>query len=292
MSFKQMSHFKQRLLVSLIVIAILFLAISLAINPLFKPFYILLICSIIGTAVWEYYQIAHSKGLQPYDLLGIGITVLYLITLALPETIDPSHMFPWIVLGIGLLVGFVYYFANGIDPFVNLSVTYFAIFYLTIPLGCLISITYFFPSGELQDGRAWLIYLIAVTKMTDIGGYFFGKIFGKKKLAPYISPKKTWEGSYGGLSMGVAASVIIYVTTQIFFKTPAFNITLIQSLWMGLMIAILAQLGDLAESLLKRDGGIKDSNHLPGLGGVLDMLDSLVFTAPLVYIFLKTQINP
>ena len=122
--------------------------------------------------------------------------------------------------------------------------------------------------------------------MTDTGGFFIGKKFGKEKLAPYISPKKTWEGALGGFVAAIFSSIAVVFFASI-FDPEAFGLTLWQSIWLGAGIGICAQIGDLSESLLKRDGGIKDSNQVPGLGGMLDIVDSLVFSAPLVYIFLK-----
>lgn len=284
-----MSQFKQRIAVSSIGIVLLLTAIHFALTPFFKPIYTLFIAGIIGMAVWEYYQIAFSKGLLPLEHLGVGFSIAYICALSLTKQYPQFLGLPELILGIALLVGFLYYFAKGIDPFINLAVTFFAFAYLTVPLGLVISITYYFDLNGNQDGRLWVLYLICVTKMTDIGGYIVGKKFGQTKLAPYISPKKTWEGSYGGLFLGLGTSIAFYLIANQIFQTSAFKLTFFQSIWLGAVIAILAQLGDLAESLLKRSGGIKDSNQLPGLGGVLDIVDSLVFSAPVVYIFLKTQ---
>jgi phosphatidate cytidylyltransferase len=158
---------------------------------------------------------------------------------------------------------------------------------LTLPISCALRINYFFPTHALEDGRLWLAYVLLVTKMTDIGAYFCGKIFGKNKLAPSISPKKTVEGALGGLGAALLTSLIFAFFASHF---APFHMTFLQSIWIGITMSILAQLGDLSESLLKRDAGVKDSSHLPGLGGMLDIVDSLVFTLPLMYLLLKMQI--
>jgi phosphatidate cytidylyltransferase len=287
MIFSEMSHLKQRVAMSLIALIFILFAIGLSLQPFFKPFFVIIVAAIVGGAIWEYCQIAKSKGLRPLDTLAIVVSTLFIMGVALATQYDGAHVWPQMVLGAGLLSFFLYYFIKGHDPFVNLAVTTFSLAYLAIPLSCLIGVNYFFSEEDTQDGRWWLTYLIAVTKMTDVGGYFFGKKFGGTKLAPYISPKKTWAGTYGGLAVAVATSVLFYVLLNLFFDPPPMNLTFWQSIVLGVLIGVVAQLGDLSESLLKRDVGVKDSSHLPGLGGVLDIVDSLVFTAPLVYIFLQ-----
>ena len=121
--------------------------------------------------------------------------------------------------------------------------------------------------------------MIVVTVMTDVGAYFAGKKFGKKKLAPNLSPGKTIEGAAGGLMLALIASLVMY------FINSA-HLSFFMAVLLGILFGIVGQAGDLAESLLKRDAGVKDSNGLPGLGGVLDIVDSLLFTAPLTYLVL------
>lgn len=280
-----MTPLKQRLTLSSIVTLAALLIIFLSSVPAFKPIFACAIAASIGMAMWELNNIARAKGLKPAEKLGITLGVVYALSVALSTQYLWAKLLPELMLLFSLLSIFLYYFAKGVSPFMNLSATVFSIAYLAVPLSCMILIAYFFDQTKEQDGRWWLLYLVAVTKMTDTGGFFIGKNFGKQKLAPYISPKKTWEGALGGLCCAIATSLLIKVIAFLF--NASFSLTLWQSLWLGAGIGIVAQCGDLAESLLKRDGGIKDSNQLPGLGGMLDIVDSLVFSAPLVYIFLK-----
>lgn len=284
----RMTPLQQRLLLSSVGSAVALLVIFLAPVPAFKPIFTAVIAAIIGVAMWELYRIFLAKGLEPAMKAGILFGVLYVLAVSIGTQYQAAQMVPEVVLLVCLLSCFLYYFSRGKSPLQNLSATVFNIAYLAVPLSCMIRIVYFFNDADPQDGRWWLFYLIVVTKMTDTGGFFIGKKFGREKLAPYISPKKTWEGALGGFFAAIAASVAI---TLIAFTLDngAFSLTLWQSLWLGAGIGICAQFGDLSESLLKRDGGIKDSNQVPGLGGMLDIVDSLVFTAPLVYIFLKVQ---
>lgn len=288
MILKQMSVLHQRLIVGGAGVIVGLIAIYLSPVPAFKPIFTALIALVIALAMREFYAIARLKNLEPVPSLGMLLGTLYVFSIALNTQYDAAAMLPEIVLLTSLLSCFLYYFVYQKSPFINLSTMIFSFAYLVVPLSCIISIAYFFDGKGLEDNRWWLFYLFAVTKMTDTGGLFFGKKFGKQKLAPTISPKKTWEGALGGFFSAVMMSCLTLAIADI-FDNGAFSLTFLQSFFLGASIGIVAQFGDLAESLLKRDGGIKDSSHLPGLGGILDIVDSLIFTAPLVYIFLKIQ---
>lgn len=286
--FKELTQFQQRLLSGTISGVLVFLVIYLSQLTGFKPIFTAAVAAVIGLAMWELFHIAQEINIEPANKLGISLSAIYACTVALSTQYAFAKQLPEIVLLAALLVCFLYYFVKGNSPFINLSTTLFGIGYLAVPLSCLISIAYFFPAESAHGGRWWLLYLIVVTKVTDMGAYFIGMGYGKQKLAPYISPKKTWEGAIGGLLCAVAASAVINVLSS-FTSDGTYALDAWQTVWLGLTIGVFAQCGDLAESLLKRDCGVKDSNRLPGLGGMLDMVDSLVFTAPLVYIWLKIQ---
>lgn len=279
-------NFKYRLLAGIATIVVVLLCIYFSHYSWGKPIFVALTAGFILTALWEFYHIAQAKGYHPLSKIGIISTLIYLISVFWLTQSSMASGWPEAVLGLTMISSFLYYFIKGTDPFVNLALTLFGIFYLTLPLSCFILINYFFPEKSYHDGRWWLLYLLLVTKITDTGAYFCGKSFGSSKLAPYISPKKTWEGALGGTIIALLTSVGLYYATSIYPHSPL-GITFWQSIYLGVIVSLFAQLGDLAESLLKRDVGVKDSNHLPGLGGMLDVLDSLVFTAPLLYIFMK-----
>lgn len=285
--FQHMSHFKQRVIVGLSAFAFLVMAITFSTSPFFRPLFVLIGASIIAGAVWEYYQIAKNKGFQPLEKMGIIFTVAYVVAIFLQTQTSSAHYFPEMVLLLMLMATFSWYFRKGTQPFLNLSITLFGFIYLTIPLSSLIAINYFDSSPVSQDGRWWLFYLIVVTKMTDTGAYFCGKGLGKHKMAPFISPGKTWEGAIGGFIGSLAISLLIYWIVNDVMPTPPISLGFVENIFLAAILSIVAQFGDLAESLLKRDVGVKDSNQLPGLGGLLDIVDSLIFTAPLLYIFLK-----
>lgn len=289
MKLSQLSNFYQRLIVSSLGTLILFIAIFFSYEPSFRPIFTLLTAAVIATALFEYYRIAETKGCQPLIKIGLISAVAFVFAVFFSTQYPGALMLPAIVLGLTLISAFVYYFIKGSDPFINLAITLFGILYLVIPLSCWLVINYMHAEPLVRDGRWCLVYLLLVTKMTDTGAYFIGKKFGRIKLSP-ISPKKTWEGSLGGLACAVATSFFLYVCFNLFFEQPPFDITFLQSLWLGALLSITAQFGDLAESLLKRDVGVQDSSHLPGLGGVLDVVDSLVFNSPILYIFIRLQV--
>lgn len=286
---KQMSNLQQRLIVGSVISACLLITIYLSHTPFFNAIFVLLTAAIISLAQREYYHIAQIKDFHPLGKVGISCTVLYVCAIYLSTTTPKAALFPHVILGGALAAAFLYYFVKGSDPFVNLAVTFFGIAYLTLPLSFIVLINYFHNETFVSDGRWCLIYLIAVTKMTDTGALFIGKYFGHTQLSTYISPKKTWEGALGGLGAAIITSILLYALMHMLFPHPAMRITFWQSIWLAIIISVTAQFGDLAESLLKRNVGVKDSSRLPGLGGVLDIVDSMVFTSPLMYLFLKMQ---
>jgi phosphatidate cytidylyltransferase len=141
--------------------------------------------------------------------------------------------------------------------------------------------SYLVAMRGLQDGKSWVFLAVLATFGSDSAAYFTGRLCGKHKLAPSISPGKTWEGSVGGLFGAAAVSLLFLLPTPL--KLTAY-LDWWQLILVGLMISIFGQLGDLVESLLKRNTGVKDSGNIfPGHGGMLDRLDSIVFAAIVVY---------
>lgn len=153
----------------------------------------------------------------------------------------------------------------------------------TLSCSCYVGMTFLFLAlikRDLgDDANAWIFTLMAMTWLSDTGAYFAGRAFGKHKLAPVLSPKKTIEGAVGGFG---AALVAAFVARYIAFP----DLSLLSVIVLVVVANFLAQMGDLSESLVKRSCGVKDSGHLiPGHGGLLDRVDALIFAAPWVYIF-------
>jgi phosphatidate cytidylyltransferase len=135
------------------------------------------------------------------------------------------------------------------------------------------------------SGRYWVMFLVVVTKFTDIGAYLVGSTLGRHKMIPRLSPKKTWEGTVGGVLFAVGGSALCL---QFIRPLAGDGLNLAHALVLGLLLGVAAVIGDLAESLIKREAGVKDSSAiLPGHGGALDLVDSLLFTAPLLYVYIR-----
>ncbi|OQW95710.1 MAG: hypothetical protein BWK77_07010 [Verrucomicrobia bacterium A1] len=145
--------------------------------------------------------------------------------------------------------------------------------------------------GANPDGRVLVFYMIVVVKICDVGAYFTGCRFGRHKLIPRISPAKSWEGCAGGVASAVAASLVF--TLVLGGQVGPVRIPVSHAILIGLGLGLIGILGDLAESLLKRAAGVKDSGAmLPGLGGILDVIDSLLPAAPVLYIYARHVLEP
>ena len=139
----------------------------------------------------------------------------------------------------------------------------------------------FFPG---VDGRFYVLYFIIVTKFSDVGAYCTGSLIGRHKMIPRISPGKTWEGFVGAVVISTGCSVSL----AILLGDRLTGLTVPHAVVLGIILSLGAVVGDLIESLFKREAGVKDSGHFfPGIGGILDLLDSLLFNAPLMYLYLR-----
>lgn len=156
--------------------------------------------------------------------------------------------------------------------------TLLAAVYISLPL-CLLVIIDRFPKGNL-----WIFFLLSVVFCSDTGAFYFGKVFGKHKLYPAVSPGKTWEGAIGGLMSSLAGAVLFFL----FLPIRSFDARI---LILASALSVSGQIGDLAESMLKRQYGVKDSGKiLPGHGGLLDRIDGLLFAVPLLFVYLAWSI--
>lgn len=140
------------------------------------------------------------------------------------------------------------------------------------------------PNHPQIDGRFYVLFFIVVTKFSDLGAYCTGSLIGRHKMIPRISPGKTWEGLGGAVVVSTLASL-----TFAHLAGPRLaGMNLIHATILGVLLSLAAVVGDLIESIFKREAGVKDSGSLfPGIGGILDLLDSLLFNAPLMYLYLR-----
>jgi len=144
-------------------------------------------------------------------------------------------------------------------------------------------LSYLVSLRGLEDGRNWIFLALFTTFASDTAAFFIGRALGRHPLAPNISPGKTWEGAVGGVLGAVLVSLFFVLPTPLSLN-PYLNWG--QAILLGLLVSVFGQIGDLTESLLKRNVGVKDSGTLiPGHGGVLDRVDSIVFAGVVVYYF-------
>jgi len=161
-----------------------------------------------------------------------------------------------------------------------IAVTLFGLMYVPWLLNFIQKIN-FFPGVE---GKYFLLYFILITKFSDMGAYIVGSLIGRHKMIPRISPGKTWEGFGGAIVVSTGASLVFVH----FLGDHMAGMNWVHAVVLGVILSSTAVIGDLIESLFKREAGAKDSgNILPGIGGILDLLDSLLFNAPIMYLYLR-----
>lgn len=226
---------------------------------------------LVGISAWECARMVLPK--HPTSAGWIPVVLAMSFSAIIQFLHRQSDLF---MLGFGLviMIPFAYYlfFSHSLDLVLSqISRTLFIVMYL----GVLMS--FMGLTLELAEGWAWLILVLASTFAADTGAYFAGKKLGKHLLAPRISPAKTVEGFLGGLVSSIASAFIV--------KYLLFNNLSIFDVWVvGGLIGLTGPLGDLAESLIKRSVGVKDSGKLiPGHGGLLDRIDAALFTSPVIY---------
>jgi phosphatidate cytidylyltransferase len=204
---------------------------------------------------------------------------LYTIVAAvvLGAHVDPGYF--WLGVGFALLYGILGYTpTNAFGPRNPFRVLSSCVVYIGMLMATFVLVR------DVPDGREWVALAILSTFAVDTGAFAVGKLIGRHKMAPRISPHKTWEGAVGGYVAGVAACFGL----NALFDTGVPATTLVH---LALALPVFAEVGDLFESWMKRRMGVKDaSGLLPGHGGFLDRLDSLLFVMPLVYLFLRLRV--
>lgn len=242
-----------------------------------------LLCILVALASMEFVKILENKGFFPSLKVILFADALF----ALIAYFNRFDLAP-AVFTIGTISAFIWVLFVGRQPYIaNVSTTILGFVYSGwFPLHLLLlrdlnsEYTQSFLKLNIQnDGLGYVILLFFAIAFTDTGAYYFGSKFGKHKLAPVISPNKTVEGAIGGTLCAIIVSLIFG-----YFADLAWYHCII----VGFIVAFFAQIGDLSESLMKRDAGVKDSgNLLPGHGGFLDRCDSFVLTVPVVYYYFK-----
>jgi phosphatidate cytidylyltransferase len=234
-----------------------------------KDLFLVVVCAAILVALWELGRALTTSGTWlPFPPMALGTVGMIVGT----YYGGPDVMV--VVLAGTALASVLWRMPRGQEGFVrDISATFFCLLYLPF-LACFVSLLL-----APDDGVDRVLTFIAVTVASDTGGYAFGVLFGKHPMAPVISPKKSWEGFAGSVLTSMAAGVACVV----WLLDGAWWVGLV----LGAIAAVAATLGDLTESLIKRDLGVKDmSNILPGHGGIMDRLDSLLATVSVVWLVL------
>lgn len=274
--------YKQRFVSSSLTAVVLVTLFILAPYPLFHPLFTLVTAAIASAAIMEFSKLLKSKKIALNIRFLVSWTFAFCFALLLATYFPILHTFILVVIPLTLVVLFFTQLSNPKGSLERFSYTIFTLAYIAFPMGLMVDILYGFPEREgMCTGLFWLAYLIVATKVTDMSALFVGRTLGKKKLCPKISPNKTVVGAIGGLCGTSIISVIIALVMPYFGKT---FISPFAALILGLLLASVAEIGDLLESLFKRDAKIDDSsNILPGLGGILDIIDSLLLTTPVLW---------
>jgi len=255
-----------------------------------------LICAFGLIALWEFYRMLDHRGLPNFKITAmicgavmLGGSFYYFAKMGPARSYD----FEVAVLVFFLLTVFArQMFARLRDdePLQTMAYTLFGLLYVLWLFNFMTKIVYLTPrsSSGAVTGQFYCLYLIAVTKFSDMGAYLVGSAVGRHLMIPHISARKTWEGFFGALAFALLASLMLFKLMP--GHLAALNWT--HATVLGLLLGFAAVVGDLAESIIKRSTGVKDSgNFLPGIGGALDLVDSLLFTAPLLFFYLRLVIR-
>lgn len=250
-----MSNTFKRILVGLVGIPLILISIYLG------GIYFFSLCLLIQTlCLYEFLKMFESKNIFALKIFTVVISIAVFILLSLEYYCCMVIMLSFIFIEV-----FREERRNPLNPILSI----FGMMYITMP---------FYLFYELGENTVLVFYIFILIWVCDTFAYFGGKFFGKHKLTS-ISPNKTIEGGISGLLFTLAASIIFYFLTKDF-------ISLYDSIFLGLIIGILSQVGDNFESMLKRYTEVKDSsNIIPGHGGLLDRFDSLIFITPIIYIY-------
>ncbi len=245
-----------------------------------------------AVAAWEFYRLSQACGSTPmwmHGVIGSALIPLFVHAQYLDLWVPPVSVLLLFVLEL-LSVALLWRGGRG-KPLEVVGITLLGIFYTGGMLSYAYALRYHPYTIGAQAGAVLVVLPLFCTWATDIGGYVFGRWLGKRKLMPTVSPGKTVAGSIGGIATSVAIC-LLYVQ---FILRPFGQLAL--SVWGSVLFAVAigvaGQIGDLVESMLKREAGVKDSSRLiPGHGGVLDRVDSLLFTLPIAFVLLGWLLIP
>lgn len=257
--------------------------------------FLLLISLLAILATVEYFRMLRREGIPCFPRFGIAAAIGYCLAVSVPYASGkmPTPGLESIAFFLVTVVSYALQLRHpirGKDPLIAVAATLLGFAY--IPFLFLFSARLIFSPADAfahvgkvsSSGAFLLLWLIAVTKFSDMGAYITGSLIGKHKMIPHVSPAKTWEGFGGAIAFSLLAACGLYA---LFPNELAVLTDYRHVIVLGVSLSVLAVVGDLAESLVKRSAAAKDSGHfLPGIGGALDLIDSICFTAPMLYLYL------
>jgi phosphatidate cytidylyltransferase len=267
--------------------------------------YVGLVAVLAIIATLEYFRIAKAGGVKCFPRFGMLLAVIYsgLIYwlllgggrlgagggIEVPAGVDGAAIFAAVA---GVFALQLRHPIRGLDALQAVAVNVLGFVYLAFLFNFAARLVFIVPGEGQVPGAMVLLWMIAVTKFTDMGAYITGSMIGRHKMIPHVSPGKTWEGFGGAIVFALLAGCGLYALGHDDVAGFATGLHVLggwpQVIVLSVVMALLAVVGDLAESVVKRSLGAKDSgNMLPGIGGSLDLIDSLCFTAPVVYFYLK-----
>ena len=234
----------------------------------------ILICCVL--ALGEFYSIMEKKGAKPLRWFGMGATV-FIADYYHVQPIATGHQMLGGIILIIILIMLIELFSNNKNATLNIASTFAGILFVPVLLGTAIDLRQF----DLLMNTNLTFALTLSVWACDSSAFIFGTLFGKKKIMPSVSPKKSWVGSISG---AITSLLILYVFHNQGLLGDYFSLK--DAMVIGLISGVFGQFGDFTESLLKRDVGVKDSGTLlAGHGGVLDRFDSLIFACPIAYLY-------
>jgi phosphatidate cytidylyltransferase len=256
--------------------------IGLLVGALFLPpiGVFLIIPVITALMLWEFYGLMEVAGSKNARLLGTAGGVGFILI----GLLDVAHVHLLYIAGFTTAVFLRQCFTvNDEKPLLSISATFLGFLYIAVLFNFYAMLLLGWPEG---DGRYLLFYMILIVKVTDIGAYATGCSIGRHKLIPRLSPAKTWEGCAGGVLAGLVTSLIFWWVVD--GQVGPVGLRIADALILGILLPVTGILGDLIESMLKRAANVKDSGGLmKGMGGILDVLDSLLFAGPVLYLYLR-----
>ena len=264
--------------------------------------YLGLMALLTVVATREYFQLLRAAGVRCFPRFGLGLALGYCGVLyagILRESGGPWSGWDGCAICVALIGAFVLQLRDpirGLESLVAVMATLCGFVYIAFLFNFTAKLMVLAPGWQPASGRVaapaaiLLMWLLAVTKFTDMGAYLVGSLCGRHKMIPHVSPGKTWEGLAGALvfSQGIGCALYAWLPGPLAVLGGWGHVV-----FLGLLLAGLAVLGDLAESVVKRALQAKDSGRmLPGIGGALDLIDSLCFTAPALYFYLHWGLLP